>query len=107
MSTGEPEPDDCTSLAEIAAGIEAADRALIALLARRLAYMRAAARFKLDLAAVTDEAPHRAHLDAARQLAFEHGVPVGLVASFWERLIDVSIALEHQAWERLRADGEG
>lgn len=106
MSKDVQEPDDCTTLADVAAGLEAVDRALIAHLAKRLAYVRAAARFKPDKASVSDETTHRTHLEAARRLAFDLGVPVGLVVSFWERLIDVSIALEHQAWDRLRK-GEG
>lgn len=104
MTEGAPEPDDCTTLAEVAAGIEAIDLAIIAQLARRFAYMWAAAALKDSAAAVTDEAPHRARLMHARRAAFEQGVPVGLVGDFWDRLVDASIAYERQAWERLHRD---
>ena len=45
----------CTTMAEVRAGVDQVDRALIALLAQRFAYMDAAARIKLERGAVRDE----------------------------------------------------
>ena len=47
---------DCTSMAQVRAGVDQVDRELVALLARRFAYMDAAARIKPARAAVRDEA---------------------------------------------------
>ena len=47
---------DCTTMAEVRAGVDALDRALAALLGRRFAYMDAAARIKTERGAVRDEA---------------------------------------------------
>ena len=47
---------DCTTMAEVRAGVDAVDRELVALLARRFGYMDAAARIKPTRSAVRDEA---------------------------------------------------
>ena len=39
-------PEDCTTMAEVRAGVDALDAELVALLATRFGYMRAAARIK-------------------------------------------------------------
>ena len=41
-----PDPQDCNSMSEVRSGIDALDAQIVALLARRFAYMRAAARIK-------------------------------------------------------------
>jgi isochorismate pyruvate lyase len=50
------DPADCTSMAEVRAGVDEIDRRLAALLARRQGYMDAAARIKPARGAVRDEA---------------------------------------------------
>ncbi len=47
---------DCSTMLEVRAGVDQVDRELIALLARRFAYMDAAARIKTERSAVRDEA---------------------------------------------------
>ena len=47
-----PEPEDCTSLEEVRAGIDALDHSIVQALGRRARYVRAAARFKTDAASV-------------------------------------------------------
>ena len=47
---------DCTTMAEVRAGVDQVDRELVALLARRFAYMDAAARIKPTRGVVRDEA---------------------------------------------------
>ena len=49
-------PEDCTTMTEVRAGVDAVDRAVVALLKRRFGYMNAAARIKPDRSAVRDEA---------------------------------------------------
>eukprot|EP01037_Dinobryon_pediforme_P032470 gene32470-37425_t len=54
MSEILPGPD-CTTMIEVRAGVDQVDRELVALLARRFAYMDAAARIKPARTAVRDE----------------------------------------------------
>lgn len=93
---------DCTTMAEVRAGVDAVDRALIALLARRFAYMEAAARIKPDRDAVRDEARKAQVLANVRAEAAAAGVPVALVAMLWEQLIEASIAYEFEAFDQRR-----
>ena len=51
-----PDPADCATMADVRQGVDALDRALVALLAERQRYMQAAARIKTDRATVLDRA---------------------------------------------------
>ena len=103
MTTPIIEPDACTAMAEVRAGVDQVDRELIALLARRFAYMRAAARIKERREAVRDEARKAAVIAAAADGAREAGLPVSAIAGLWDQLVETSIAYEFEEWERLRA----
>lgn len=102
MSDPAKSPEDCISMTDVRAGVDALDRELIALLATRFGYMRAAARIKPERAMVRDEARKAQVIAQAKAAAFDAGVPVGLVADFWERLVEASIAYEGEHWELLR-----
>jgi isochorismate pyruvate lyase len=102
MSDTIKSPDDCMTMTDVRAGVDALDRDLIALLQTRFGYMRAAARIKPDRAHVRDEARKAEVIANAKAAAFEAGVPVGLVADFWERLVEASIAYETEHWDLLR-----
>lgn len=95
-------PDDCTSMAEVRTGVDALDRELVALLAKRFGYMRAAARIKPSRDAVRDEARKASVIAAAVTEAEAHGVPGDVVADIWERLVEGSIAYEFTEWDRVR-----
>ncbi len=95
-------PEDCMTMADVRAGVDALDRDLIALLETRFGYMRAAARIKPERGMVRDEARKAQVIAQAKAAAFDAGVPVGLVADFWERLVEASIAYEGEHWELLR-----
>ncbi|NNC73023.1 MAG: chorismate mutase [Sphingomonadaceae bacterium] len=88
------EPDRCIDMREVREGVDAVDRALIALVDRRFGYMEAAARIKPDRAAVRDEARKAQVIDNVKKLAGEAGIPVPLVAAMWEMLVEGSIAYE-------------
>ncbi|ARU17293.1 chorismate mutase [Croceicoccus marinus] len=96
------EPELCRTMKEVRLGVDAADAALIALLARRFGYMRAAARIKQDRDAVRDEDRKQAVTDAAVEAARVQGVPADLVARLWEDLVETSIAYEDREWARIR-----
>lgn len=102
MSDTIKSPEDCMTMIDVRAGVDALDRELVELLATRFGYMRAAARIKPERGMVRDEARKAQVIAQAKAAAFELGVPVGLVADFWERLVEASIAYEGEHWELLR-----
>ena len=87
---------------QVREGVDATDRALIALLARRFAYMDAAARIKTRREDVRDETRKAAVIDAAVADAAARGLPADAVADLWDRLVEASIAHELDAWDRRR-----
>lgn len=97
------DPEDCTAMAEVRAGVDQTDRELVRLLARRFAYMDAAARIKPERAHVRDEARKREVVGNARAAAAAAGLPVDAIADLWDRLVEASIAYELDAFDRLRA----
>ena len=94
------EPEDCRTMAEVRAGVDALDEALVTLLARRFRYMDAAARIKPERGQVRDEARKAAVIAAARAEAEREGAPPELVADLWERLVEGSIAYELERWDK-------
>jgi isochorismate pyruvate lyase len=97
-------PADCTTMTEVRAGVDAVDRDIVALLARRFGYMDAAARIKPDREAVRDEwrkADVKAKVDAA---AAEAGIDRALIDRLYEDLIETSIAHELVRWDLIRQD---
>ncbi len=95
-------PDNCTTMPEVRAGVDALDRELVALLAKRFGYMRAAARIKPTRDAVRDEARKASVIAAAVAEADAHGIPGDVVADIWERLVEGSIAYEFTEWDKVR-----
>lgn len=95
-------PEDCTTMAEVRAGVDALDRELVALLATRFGYMRAAARIKQSRDAVRDEERKARVIAAAVAAAEAQGIPGDVVGDIWERLVEGSIAYEFTEWGRIR-----
>lgn len=93
-------PLDCTTMAEVRAGVDAVDRELVALFARRFGYMNAAARIKPAREAVRDERRKAEVIGNVRATAEAAGLPADAIASIWERLIEASIAYELDAFDR-------
>ena len=87
-------------MTEVRAGVDQVDRALIALLARRFAYMDAAARIKPERSAVRDEARKAQVIANVCAAASAAGVPEDVVADLWERLVEASIAYELAAFDQ-------
>jgi isochorismate pyruvate lyase len=96
-------PEDCETMREVRAGVDATDRALMALIARRFGYMRAAARIKTDRSTVRDESRKAEVITNARADAAARGLPSDELAGIWERLVEASIAYEFAEWDRLNA----
>lgn len=95
-------PEACETMMEVREGVDALDRELVALLAKRFGYMRAAARIKPSRDAVRDEARKASVIAAAVAEAEVHGIPANVVADIWERLVEGSIAYEFGEWDRIR-----
>jgi isochorismate pyruvate lyase len=93
-------PDDCTTMAQVRAGVDATDRELVALLGRRFGYMRAAARIKADRGQVRDEARKAQVIANAVAEAERAGAPAEIVAALWEPLVEASIAYELDRFDR-------
>lgn len=91
---------DCTTMIEVRAGVDQVDRELVALLARRFAYMDAAARIKPARTAIRDEARKRQVIDNAIAAARATGAPERIIADLWEQLVEASIAYELAAFDR-------
>ena len=96
-------PDQCQTMTDVRAGVDALDAKLVALLARRFAYMRAAARIKPNADMVRDEARKAAVIAAAVQGAEANALPTDVIAALWEVLVEGSIAYEAAEWARIRA----
>jgi isochorismate pyruvate lyase len=88
---------------EVRVGVDATDRELVALLARRFGYMRAAARIKPPRDAVRDEERKAYVIAQAVKDAKTRGLPGDVIAEIWERLVEGSIAYEFAEWDRTRS----
>ena len=95
-------PEDCQTMDEVRTAIDALDAALVRLLARRFAYMDAAARIKPTREQVRDEARKAEVIENATRLAGELGIPVHVISQIWDRLVEASIAYELETWDRGR-----
>ena len=96
------DPAQCTTMAEVRAGVDDVDRRLIALLQRRFGYMDAAARIKPDRAAVRDEG-RKADVHAKIAAEAERlGLPIERLRAVWEELMEQSIAYEFERFDERR-----
>ena len=93
------DPEACTTMAEVRAGVDAVDRALVQLLARRFGYMDAAARIKPERGQVRDEARKAQVIANARANARAAGIPEAPIAELWDRLVEASIAYEFEKFD--------
>jgi isochorismate pyruvate lyase len=92
-------PDECASLDEIRAGMDAIDREIVALIAGRVAYVRAAAKFKTSSASVA--APERvaAVIKTRREWAEAAGLDGDVMEGLYRDLVAYSVSEEHNQWE--------
>ena len=95
-------PDNCETMLDVRAGVDATDRELVALLERRFGYMRAAARIKPTRDAVRDEERKASVIAAAVAEAEARNIPGEVIGDIWERLVEGSIAYEFDEWDKTR-----
>ena len=96
------DPEACSTMTEVRAGVDDVDRRIVALIARRFGYMDAAARIKPDRTAVRDEARKaevKANVDARAE---KLGIDRLLMARLYEDLIETSIAHELVVFDQTR-----
>jgi isochorismate pyruvate lyase len=97
-----PAPEECRTMTEVRAGVDAVDRALGALLATRFGYMRAAARIKPERGQVRDETRKQQVIEAAAADARAAGWPEAAARGLWELLVETSIAYELERFDEAR-----
>ena len=97
-----PQPDACTTMAQVREGVDTLDRDLVVLLAVRQRYMDAAARIKPSRDGVHDAARIEDVVAKVKTAARVHGLSETIAEPVWRVLIDRCIAYEFTAWDRLR-----
>jgi isochorismate pyruvate lyase len=96
------DPEACTSMAQVRAGVDQLDRLLVEIMTRRQDYMEAAARIKPELAQVRDNARIEDVVTKVLAHAKLCGLSLNIAEPVWRQLIEACIAYETQAWHRLR-----
>lgn len=96
-------PSDCTTMAEVRAGVDDLDRQISALIGTRFAFMDAAARIKPERAEVRDTARKDDVLVNAHMNAVANGWPTEAAVKLWDGLVEASIAYEFDAFDALRS----
>jgi isochorismate pyruvate lyase len=95
-------PAECRSMAEVRQGVDALDRALVALLAERQRYMDAAARIKPDRGAVRDPQRIEEVVAKVKAAARAVGLSEAIAEPVWRTLIERCIAHELAQWDEMR-----
>jgi isochorismate pyruvate lyase len=93
------EPEQCETMTEVRAGVDALDDRIVALLAMRFRFMEAAARIKPTRDRVRDEERKAAVLEHVRREAVAAGAPAEAIVSVYDALIEASIAYELRRFE--------
>lgn len=93
----------CSSLEEVREFIDATDHQIVALLAQRARFVRQAAHFKTDKAAVRSPERVRQVLDRVRNMANRHALNPDLVEATYRVMIEGFIQCE--LIEHARLDG--
>ena len=93
------EPEQCRTMAEVRAGVDALDERIIALLAVRTRFMDAAARIKERRDQVRDEPRKAAVIAHARAVATREGMPPAIAGAVYETLVEASIAHELERFD--------
>ena len=89
------------SLAEVRRNIDRIDRAIIGLLAERLGYTRAAARYKADAGEVAAPARVEEVIVKVRALAAERGLPPEVAEAAYRPLVAAYIADQRRLFARI------
>ena len=91
-------PDACRTMEDVRAEIDRLDRALVALMAERQAYIEAAARIKDRESEVRLEWRIEDVVAKVLASARREGLSPAIAEPVWRELIDRCIAHEHESW---------
>ncbi|CAN5144530.1 chorismate mutase [soil metagenome] len=97
------DPTECTTMVEVRQGVDALDRALVALVAERQRYMDAAARIKPDRDHVYDGARIEDVVTKVLAAADAHHLSRDIAEPVWRTLVDRCIAHEFSTYDRTRS----
>lgn len=93
-------PENCGSMAELRVAIDALDQQLVALLARRQAYIERAAILKQDRDTVRDQARVEDVVAKVLAQAKAAGLSADIAEPVWRTLIEQSIRHELEAFDK-------
>jgi isochorismate pyruvate lyase len=93
------QPEECESMAEVRAGVDALDEEIVTRLAKRFRFMAAAARIKPERSQVRDEERKAAVLDHVRSIATASEAPADLIARLYDQLVEASIQYEFEEFD--------
>jgi isochorismate pyruvate lyase len=94
-------PDLCESLDAIRTGMDAIDRQIVALISERVAYVRAAAKFKTTATSVAAPERVQAVLNTRREWAEQAGLDGQVIEALYRDLVAYCISEEKKHWETL------
>ncbi|MEP6343471.1 MAG: chorismate mutase [Maricaulaceae bacterium] len=95
-------PDDCQTMLEVRAGVDALDRELVRLLVIRQGFMKAAARIKPNRDAVYDSDRIEDVVSKVLVEAKTAGLSADIAEPVWRKLIERCIAHEFDMWDTTR-----
>ena len=95
-------PEGCGSMDELRVAIDALDRQLVTLLARRQTYIERAAELKSGRAQVRDPARIEDVVSKVIAAARQAGLNPAIAEPVWRTLIEASIAHEFEAFDKKR-----
>ncbi len=91
-------PEDCKNLDEIRTGMDEIDRQVIALFAQRVAFVRAAAKFKKTAAEVSAPERVQAVLNTRKDWAEQAGLDGAVIQSIYRDLVAYCVSEERKSW---------
>ena len=97
-----PQPaGECRSLEEIRAGMDAIDREIVRLIAQRVEYVRAAAKFKTSAENVAAPERVQAVLNTRREWADAAGLDGEVIERLYRDLVAYCVSEEHKRWHEM------
>jgi isochorismate pyruvate lyase len=94
----------CKSLDEVRSNIDRLDRQIVPLLAERAGYVRQAASFKKEKAAVVDIPRIEEIILKVRHMANDYNADPDLIERIYRSMIDACIIFESHEWTKLNGD---
>ena len=98
-------PAECGSLDEVRAGMDEVDRQIIALITKRVGYVREAAKFKTSVENVAAPERVEAVLKTRRAWAEAAGLDGEAIERLYRDLVAYSVSEEHKRWHQMNAVG--